>query len=113
MMSPSASGTGGTSHSDQRRAPRRPGLSSADGGRPDCQRTKKAYMPSWGVLSSGCSFGDGQGNHGALTEVNRVGKEGVKRGSVGQVILDKVSSTSVVVESEVLFGIAFLSPSQL
>ncbi|XP_068161397.1 BAH and coiled-coil domain-containing protein 1 [Antennarius striatus] len=93
---PPAAGMGGTSHTDQRRALRRSSLSNTgDRGRPDYLRTKKAYMPSWGVSSLGCSFGDGHGNHGALNEANRVGKEAVRRTSAGQVILGKAKGHAV------------------
>ncbi|KAK1881077.1 BAH and coiled-coil domain containing protein 1, partial [Dissostichus eleginoides] len=66
---------------DQRRAPRRPSLSSSERGHPDHQGTKRVSLPSWGASSVGCSFGDGRGNHGALTEANRSSKEAARRNS--------------------------------
>lgn len=96
MMSPSPSGMRSMSSTDQRRAPRRPSLSNTGTGRPDYQGTKKAYLPSWGVSSVGCSFGDGQGNHGALTEANRASKEFVRKSSAGQGILGKVRHYSIM-----------------
>lgn len=86
----SASGMGSISNTDQRRAPRRPSLSNTEKGRPEYQGTKQVCLPSWGVSSVGCSFGDGQRNRGALTEANRVSKKAVKRSSAGHGILGKV-----------------------
>lgn len=89
-MSSPPSGAGSLSSTDQRRAPRRPSLSITERGRPDYQGAKKAYLPSWGVSPVGCSFGDGRGNHGALAEANRAGKEFARKSSAGQGILGKV-----------------------
>lgn len=90
MMSPSCSGVGSVPSTDQRKIPRRPSLANTERGRPDHQGTKRVSLPSWGVSSVGCSFGDGRGNHGALTEVNRTSKEAVRKNSAGQGILGKV-----------------------
>lgn len=90
MMSHSAPGMGSMSNADQRRAPRRPSLSSTEKGRPEYQEAKKVCLSSWGVSSVGCSFGDSQRNRGALTEANRVSKKAVKRSCAGQGILGKV-----------------------
>ncbi|XP_068610506.1 BAH and coiled-coil domain-containing protein 1 [Brachionichthys hirsutus] len=92
---PPASGMGGTSHTDQRRALRRPSLSNTGRGRPDYLRTRREYMPGWGVPSLGCSFGDSHGTHGALTEANRVGQGVVRRNSEGRVILGKAKGHAV------------------
>lgn len=71
--------------------PRRSSLSKTDRGHPENQGPKKASLPSWGVSSLGCSFGDGQRNRGTMTEANRVSKKAVKRSSErGQGILGKV-----------------------
>lgn len=96
MISLFASGTGCTSTTDQRRAPRRTSLSNTERGCPEYQGTKKACLANWDVSSVGCSFGDGQKNHGALTEVNRVSKKAVKRSSAGQGILGKVKEFCLV-----------------
>ncbi|XP_042363275.1 BAH and coiled-coil domain-containing protein 1 isoform X2 [Plectropomus leopardus] len=80
---------------DQRRAPRRLSLTNADRGHPDNQGTKRASLPSWGASSVGCSFGDGRGNHGALTEANRASKEAVRKSSSGQGILGKAKGHAV------------------
>ncbi|KAK5850621.1 hypothetical protein PBY51_001484 [Eleginops maclovinus] len=78
---------------DQRRAPRRPSLITSERGHPDHQGTKRASLPSWGASSLGCSFGDGRGNHRALTEANRSSKEAARRNSSG--ILGKAKGHAV------------------
>ncbi|KAM9336798.1 BAH and coiled-coil domain-containing protein 1 [Symphorus nematophorus] len=92
---PGPPGTGSMSSTDQKKAPRRPSLSNTERGRPDHQGTKKACLPSWGVSSLSCSFGDGRGNHGALTETNRASKETVRRSSAGQGVLGKAKGHAV------------------
>lgn len=72
------------SGADQRRAPRRPGLSSAERGRPDGQGAKPSYPPSW--AASSCSFGESRGSHGALSDAGRA----TRRPVLGQSILGKV-----------------------
>lgn len=74
-------------------APRR--LSNTERRRPDHQGTKKAYLPNWGVSPLGCSFGDGRGNHRALTEGNRASREAVRKSSAGQGILGKAKGHGV------------------
>ncbi|XP_051273696.1 BAH and coiled-coil domain-containing protein 1 isoform X1 [Dicentrarchus labrax] len=86
---------GSMSSTDQRRAPRRPSHSNTERGRPDHQGTKKVYLPSWGVSSVGCSFGDSRGNHGALTDANRANREAVRRSSAGQGALGKAQGHAV------------------
>ncbi|XP_076615817.1 BAH and coiled-coil domain-containing protein 1 [Chaetodon auriga] len=92
---PGPPGMGSMSSTDQRRVPRRPTLSNSERGHPDNQGSKKSYVPSWGVLSVGCSFGDGQGHRGGLTEANRASKEAVRRSSAGQGILGKAKGHAV------------------
>ncbi|XP_068439302.1 BAH and coiled-coil domain-containing protein 1 isoform X2 [Clinocottus analis] len=75
------------SRADQRRVPRRPG---SERGHPVHQGPKRASLPSWGVSSVGCSFGDG---HGSMTEVNRASKEAVRKSSSG--ILGKAKGHAV------------------
>ena len=91
----------GSIHSaDQRKPPRRPSLTNTERQHPDHQGTKRASLPSWGASSVGCSFGDGRGNHGALTEANRAAKEAARKGSSGQGILGKVSTECWVVNCD-------------
>ncbi|XP_049419043.1 BAH and coiled-coil domain-containing protein 1 isoform X1 [Epinephelus fuscoguttatus] len=92
---PGPPGTGSMPSVDQRRAPRRPSLANTDRGHPDHQGTKRASLPSWGAPSVGCSFGDGRGNHGGLTEANRASKETMRKSSSGQVILGKAKGHAV------------------
>lgn len=80
---------------DQRKAPRRPDFLGTERGHLDHQGTKKAFMPSWGVPSVGCSFGDGRLNHAALTDANRACKEATRKGSAGQGILGKAKGHAV------------------
>nr|XP_046234179.1 BAH and coiled-coil domain-containing protein 1 isoform X2 [Scatophagus argus] len=89
------SGMGNISSTDQRRATRRPSLSHADKGHLDYQGTKKCYLPRWGLSSVSCSFGDGLGNRGAVTDTNRSSREAVKRTSVGRGILGKAKGHAV------------------
>uniref|UniRef100_UPI0037E799F9 BAH and coiled-coil domain-containing protein 1 n=1 Tax=Semicossyphus pulcher TaxID=241346 RepID=UPI0037E799F9 len=92
---PGPPGLGSMPSTDHRRGPRRPSLSSAERGRQDHQGTKKAYLPSWGSPSAGCSFGDSRGNHRALTEANRASKDAVRKSSAGQGILGKAKGHAV------------------
>ncbi|XP_031147134.1 BAH and coiled-coil domain-containing protein 1 isoform X2 [Sander lucioperca] len=90
-----ARSTGSVPSADQRRVPRRPCLPNTERGHPDHQGTNRASLPSWGASSVGCSFGDGLGNHGALTEANRSSKEAVRKSSSGQGILGKAKGRAV------------------
>ncbi|XP_040923067.1 BAH and coiled-coil domain-containing protein 1 [Toxotes jaculatrix] len=92
---PGPAGVGGIPSTDRGRAPRRPSFANMERRRPDHQGTKRASLPSWGVSSVGCSFGDGRGNQGALTEANRTSKEAVKKTSAGQGILGKAKGHAV------------------
>lgn len=90
MMASSPPGMGNVPCADQIKAPRRPGLANAETERPDQQGARKASLHSWGVPSVGCSFGDGRGNRGALTEVNRPCKGALRTNSAGHRSLGKV-----------------------
>ncbi|XP_041671428.1 BAH and coiled-coil domain-containing protein 1 isoform X2 [Cheilinus undulatus] len=92
---PGPPGMGSKPTPDQRKAPRRPGLSSIERGRPDHQGTKKAFLPCWGAPSVGCSFGDGRMNHVAMSEANRANKEAARKSSVGPGILGKAKGHAV------------------
>ncbi|CAJ1080748.1 BAH and coiled-coil domain-containing protein 1 [Xyrichtys novacula] len=80
---------------DQRKPPRRPSLSNTEMGRLDYQGNRKAFLPSWGAPSAGCSFVDGRAHHRALTEANRAGKEAARKSSAGQSILGKAKGHAV------------------
>ncbi|KAM3592528.1 uncharacterized protein V6R79_020793 [Siganus canaliculatus] len=88
-------GPPGLSFADQRRLPRRPSHSNSERGHPDYQGSKTAHMPSWGVLSAGCSFGDSRGNRGLSAEAHRAHKEAARRSSAGQGILGKAKGHAV------------------
>ncbi|KAK5601373.1 hypothetical protein CRENBAI_000553 [Crenichthys baileyi] len=66
---------------EQRSTPRRPHFSNLDRGHPDHVEANKASLPSWGVPSLGCNFGD---SHQALTEARRLIKDNERKTSVGQ-----------------------------
>ncbi|KAM7381906.1 hypothetical protein PAMA_012658 [Pampus argenteus] len=92
---PGLPGVGSMSSTDQRKMSRRPSLTNTERGRLDHQGNKRTSLPSWGVSSVGCRFGDGQGNHGALTEANRTSKEATRKNSAGQGILGKAKGHAV------------------
>ncbi|XP_071394682.1 BAH and coiled-coil domain-containing protein 1-like isoform X2 [Centroberyx affinis] len=92
---PGPPGVGSMPSADLRRAPGRPSLALTERGRPDHQGTKRASLPSWGVPSVGCSFGDGRGNHRALGESNRSCKEALRKSSGAQGILGKAKGHAV------------------
>ncbi|XP_044193215.1 BAH and coiled-coil domain-containing protein 1 [Thunnus albacares] len=92
---PGPPGMGSVPSTDQRKMPRRPSLANTERGRPYHQGTKRASLPSWGVSSMGCSFGDGRGSHGTLTEGNRTNKEVVRKNSAGQGVLGKAKGHAV------------------
>ncbi|MEQ2174901.1 hypothetical protein GOODEAATRI_012466 [Goodea atripinnis] len=66
---------------EQRSAPRRPHFNNLDRGNPDHVEANKASLPSWGVPSLGCNFGD---SHQALTEARRLIKDNERKASVKQ-----------------------------
>ncbi|KAM7371018.1 hypothetical protein PAMP_010520 [Pampus punctatissimus] len=92
---PGLPGVGSVPSTDQRKMSRRPSLTNTERGRPDHQGNKRTSLPSWGVSSVGCRFGDGQGNHGPLTEANRTSKEVTRKNSAGQGILGKAKGHAV------------------
>lgn len=89
------SGMEGASSTHQRTAPRRPSPANTERRYLDHHGTKRTSLPSWGVSSVGCSFWEGRGNHGALTEASRTSREAMKKTSAGQVILGKVRQREV------------------
>lgn len=82
-----SSGMGSFSTTDLRRAPRRPSLVKREIGHPGHSGTNRATLPSWGVSSAVCSFGDG---HRAHTEAKRISKDAERKTSAGQGIQGKV-----------------------
>ncbi|XP_028285985.1 BAH and coiled-coil domain-containing protein 1 isoform X2 [Parambassis ranga] len=78
---PGAPGMGSFSTTDLRRAPRRPSLVKTEKGHPDHSGTNRATLPSWGVSSVVCSFGDG---HRAQAEAKRISKDAERKTSAGQ-----------------------------
>ncbi|XP_047183541.1 BAH and coiled-coil domain-containing protein 1 isoform X2 [Scophthalmus maximus] len=88
-------GMEGASSTHQRTAPRRPSPANTERRYLDHHGTKRTSLPSWGVSSVGCSFWEGRGNHGALTEASRTSREAMKKTSAGQVILGKAKGHAV------------------
>ncbi|KAF0025249.1 hypothetical protein F2P81_022130 [Scophthalmus maximus] len=88
-------GMEGASSTHQRTAPRRPSPANTERRYLDHHGTKRTSLPSWGVSSVGCSFWEGRGNHGALTEASRTSREAMKKTSTGQVILGKAKGHAV------------------
>ncbi|KAF7659589.1 hypothetical protein LDENG_00296500 [Lucifuga dentata] len=83
---------------DQRRAPRRPSLASTERGHyQDHQGTKRASLPSWGVSSLGCSFGDTRANPRVPTD--KTSKDALRKSSAVQGILGKGHAVSRLLES--------------
>ncbi|KAM9425946.1 BAH and coiled-coil domain-containing protein 1 isoform 2-T2 [Pholidichthys leucotaenia] len=83
---PESPGMGNIPGIDQRRAPRRPGLTNTKRGRPDLPGTNRASLPSWGVLPVGCNFRDNHINHRALGEAKRISKDDERRTYLEQAV---------------------------
>ncbi|XP_061561827.1 BAH and coiled-coil domain-containing protein 1 isoform X3 [Phycodurus eques] len=66
---------------DQRKAHRKHCLANCKSEHPGHHGSRRACLPSWAASSTGCSFGDGRVNHGALIEDNRNCKDATRRDS--------------------------------
>ncbi|XP_023197273.1 BAH and coiled-coil domain-containing protein 1 [Xiphophorus maculatus] len=86
---PGPPGLGSFPCMQQRSAARQPNFSNLDRGHPDHMGATKASLPSWGVPSIGCNFGESHSNQRALTEAKRLIKDDERKTSAGQSLRGK------------------------
>ncbi|XP_061561824.1 BAH and coiled-coil domain-containing protein 1 isoform X1 [Phycodurus eques] len=80
---------------DQRKAHRKHCLANCKSEHPGHHGSRRACLPSWAASSTGCSFGDGRVNHGALIEDNRNCKDATRRDSAVHSNLGKAQGHAV------------------